>query len=52
MWHKARDDDKEQDQNETSHLIQKKMLSSRSIIISREINQALTEKVVSKLLLL
>ncbi|CAJ0996839.1 ATP-dependent Clp protease proteolytic subunit [Sodalis praecaptivus] len=43
---------KEQDKSETSHLIQKKMLDSRSIIISGEINQALTEKVVSQLLLL
>ncbi|AHF76991.1 Protease subunit of ATP-dependent Clp proteases [Sodalis praecaptivus] len=52
MWSQAKDEEKEQDKSETSHLIQKKMLDSRSIIISGEINQALTEKVVSQLLLL
>lgn len=52
MWSQAKNDEKEQDKNEASHLIQKKMLDSRSIIISGEINQALTEKVVSQLLLL
>ncbi|MDX5630284.1 MULTISPECIES: ATP-dependent Clp protease proteolytic subunit [unclassified Brenneria] len=47
-------DDEKQDseQSNTSSLIQQKMLQSRSIIISGEINQALTEKVVSQLLLL
>lgn len=52
MWSQAKNDEKEQDKNEESHLIQKKMLDSRSIIIYGEINQALTEKVVSQLLLL
>lgn len=52
MWSQAKNDEKEQDKNEASHLIQKKMLDSRSVIISGEINQALTEKVVSQLLLL
>ncbi|MCL2898182.1 ATP-dependent Clp protease proteolytic subunit [Brenneria sp. WC1b.1] len=44
--------EKEPQQNNASSLIQQKMLESRSIVISGEINQALTEKVVSQLLLL
>ncbi|ATA21551.1 ATP-dependent Clp protease protease subunit [Gibbsiella quercinecans] len=46
------DESKETEQNASSALIQQKMLDSRSIIISGEINQALTERVVSQLLLL
>lgn len=52
MWYQVKGNDKDKDQNEALHLIQKKMLDSRSIIISGEINQSLTEKVVSQLLLL
>lgn len=46
------DEKKEDEKSGASSLIQQKMLQSRSIIISGEINQALTEKVVSQLLLL
>lgn len=46
------DEKKKAKTDNTSSLIQQKMLDSRSIIISGEINQALTEKVVSQLLLL
>lgn len=48
------EEDEKQDsaQSKTSSFIQQKMLQSRSIIISGEINQALTEKVVAQLLLL
>ncbi|MCR3755797.1 MAG: ATP-dependent Clp protease proteolytic subunit [Sodalis sp. Psp] len=49
---KEKEKDLNKDQNQASDLIQKKMLDSRSIIISGEINQILTEKVVSQLLLL
>ncbi|AUH01455.1 ATP-dependent Clp protease proteolytic subunit [Pectobacteriaceae bacterium CE70] len=46
------DEKKETEQSNASSLIQQKMLESRSIIISGEIDQKLTEKVVSQLLLL
>ncbi len=47
-------DDETPKENESgsSALIQQKMLASRSIVISGEINQALAEKVVSQLILL
>ncbi|MWL73602.1 ATP-dependent Clp protease proteolytic subunit, partial [Escherichia coli] len=49
-----KDHDETTKENETgsSALIQQKMLASRSIVISGEINQALAEKVVSQLILL
>ena len=49
-----KDHDETTNDNETgsSALIQQKMLASRSIVISGEINQALAEKVVSQLILL
>ncbi|MGY5958608.1 ATP-dependent Clp protease proteolytic subunit [Kosakonia sp. BK9b] len=53
--HFMNDNDDEQKEKETgnvSQLMQQKLLDSRSIIISGEINQALTEKVVTQLLLL
>lgn len=48
------DDDykKEKEAGNASQLMQQKLLDARSIIISGEINQALTEKVVTQLLLL
>lgn len=53
MWlQEKEEDDNVNEQQAASLLIQKKLLDSRSIIISGEINQALTEKVVSQLLLL
>jgi len=49
-----KDHDETTKENEpgSSALIQQKMLASRSIVISGEINQALAEKVVSQLILL
>jgi ATP-dependent Clp protease, protease subunit len=41
-----------QEKEKTSDLVQEKLLKSRSIIISGEINQALTEKVCNQLLIL
>lgn len=41
-----------QEKEKTSDLVQEKLLKSRSIIISGEINQALTEKVCKQLLIL
>lgn len=46
------DDKKEKEAGNASQLMQQKLLDARSIIISGEINQALTEKVVTQLLLL
>ena len=46
------DDKKEKEAGNASQLMQQKLLDARSIIISGEINQALTEKVVIQLLLL
>ena len=46
------DDKKEKEAGNASQLMQQKLLDSRSIIISGEINQTLTEKVVTQLLLL
>lgn len=46
------DDKKEQSASNVTQMMQQKLLDSRSIIISGEINQALTEKVVTQLLLL
>lgn len=43
---------KEEKGRDTTQLMQQKLLDARSIIISGEINQALTEKVVTQLLLL
>lgn len=45
------DQEKEQEQK-TSSLVQEKLLKSRSIIISGEINQALAEKITAQLLTL
>ncbi len=45
-------DDKEKDQPAISSFALNKLLDARSVIISGEINQALTEKVVSQLLIL
>jgi len=54
MWSQAKenDDDKEKDQTAVSAFALNKLLDARSLIISGEINQALTEKVVSQLLIL
>lgn len=49
---KDEDDKKENETGNATQLMQQKLLDSRSIIISGEINQALTEKVVTQLLLL
>lgn len=49
---KEQDDKKEVASANTSSLMQQKLLDARSIIISGEVNQALTEKVVTQLLLL
>lgn len=46
------DDKKENEGGNVTQMMQQKLLDSRSIIISGEINQALTEKVVTQLLLL
>lgn len=46
------DDKKEKEAGNAGQLMQQKLLDARSIIISGEINQALTEKVVTQLLLL
>ena len=46
------DEKKEKETGNVSQLMQQKLLDARSIIISGEINQALTEKVVTQLLLL
>ena len=50
----SKDDDKKENEggNVTQMMQQQKLLDSRSIIISGEINQTLTEKVVTQLLLL
>ncbi|XBS68497.1 ATP-dependent Clp protease proteolytic subunit [Acerihabitans sp. KWT182] len=54
MWSQAKenDDDKEKDPSAISAFALNKLLDARSLIISGEINQALTEKVVSQLLIL
>ncbi|HAU8263600.1 TPA: ATP-dependent Clp protease proteolytic subunit [Kluyvera intermedia] len=46
------DDKKENEDGNVTQMMQQKLLDSRSIIISGEINQTLTEKVVTQLLLL
>lgn len=46
------DDKKENEGGNVTQMMQQKLLDSRSIIISGEINQTLTEKVVTQLLLL
>ncbi|WP_437887407.1 ATP-dependent Clp protease proteolytic subunit [Phytobacter sp. V91] len=46
------DEKKENEGGNVTQLMQQKLLDSRSIIISGEINQTLTEKVVTQLLLL
>ena len=46
------DDKKESEGGNVTQMMQQKLLDSRSIIISGEINQTLTEKVVTQLLLL
>lgn len=46
------DEKKESEGGNVTQLMQQKLLDSRSIIISGEINQTLTEKVVTQLLLL
>ena len=46
------DDKKENEGGNVTQMMQQKLLDSRSIIISGEINQTLTEKVVAQLLLL
>lgn len=45
-------DNQEKEKEKVSDLVQEKLLKSRSIIISGEINQALTEKVCTQLLIL
>ncbi|MBV7405278.1 ATP-dependent Clp protease proteolytic subunit [Enterobacter sp. ENT03] len=54
MHHTMKNDpeDTSKDETQGSGLLQQKMLASRSIIISGEINQALAEKVVTQLILL
>ena len=54
MHHTMKNDPEDTSKEETqgSGLLQQKMLASRSIIISGEINQALAEKVVTQLILL
>jgi ATP-dependent Clp protease protease subunit len=49
---KDRDESTKENETGSSALIQQKLLASRSIVISGEINQALAEKVVSQLILL
>lgn len=48
----SKNDDKKEEGGNVTQMMQQKLLDSRSIIISGEINQALTEKVVTQLLLL